>query len=94
MRRQIFQHLVTAPHSVGELVGKVSATQPAVSQHLRVLEESALVDASQVGKRRVYRVRPDTLAEFRDYVSAMWDEALRGFAELASRKSDIHDARR
>jgi DNA-binding transcriptional ArsR family regulator len=85
LRHRIFRCLVSSPHSVNELVDKVSATQPAVSQHLRVLADSALVDAARVGSRRVYRVRPDTLAEFRDYVSAMWDDALRGFADFAAR---------
>src|SRR3954469_11197063 len=47
----------------GELAGRLSVSQPAVSKHLRVLREADLV-ASRVDKQhRRYRLRPERLAE-------------------------------
>ncbi|MGH2531168.1 MAG: ArsR/SmtB family transcription factor [Thermomicrobiales bacterium] len=62
-RRRILDELRQGEHSVGELVERLSLSQPAVSKHLRVLREAELV-ASRVDKQhRRYRLRPAPLAE-------------------------------
>ncbi len=38
-------------------------SQPAVSKHLRVLKEAGLVEARADAQRRLYRIRPEPLAE-------------------------------
>ena len=44
-RRQILDLVRDRERSVGELVAELSATQPSVSKHLRVLREAGLVEA-------------------------------------------------
>jgi DNA-binding transcriptional ArsR family regulator len=62
-RRRILDELCQGERSVGELVERLSLSQPAVSKHLRVLREADLV-ASRVDKQhRRYRLRPAPLAE-------------------------------
>ena len=62
-RRRILDELRQGERSVGELVERLSLSQPAVSKHLRVLREADLV-ASRVDKQhRRYRLRPAPLAE-------------------------------
>ena len=62
-RRRILDELCQGERSVGELVERLSLSQPAVSKHLRVLREADLV-ASRVDKQhRRYRLRPARLAE-------------------------------
>jgi DNA-binding transcriptional ArsR family regulator len=62
-RRRILDELCHGERSVGELVERLSLSQPAVSKHLRVLREADLV-ASRVDKQhRRYRLRPERLAE-------------------------------
>jgi DNA-binding transcriptional ArsR family regulator len=62
-RRRILDELCQGERSVGELVERLSLSQPAVSKHLRVLREAELV-ASRVDKqRRRYRLQPAPLAE-------------------------------
>ena len=62
-RRRILDELCQGERSVGELVERLSLSQPAVSKHLRVLREAELV-ASRVDKQhRRYRLRPARLAE-------------------------------
>jgi DNA-binding transcriptional ArsR family regulator len=48
---------------VGELVERLGISQPTVSKHLRVLKEAGLVEARADAQRRLYRVRPEPLAE-------------------------------
>ena len=62
-RRAILDLLLEAPRSVGELVGRLEATQPTTSKHLRVLREAGLVHVHPEAQRRVYALRPERLAE-------------------------------
>lgn len=62
-RREILDLLREAERPVGELVEHLALTQPAVSKHLRVLREAGLVHVRRDAQRRVYRLRPEPLAE-------------------------------
>lgn len=62
-RRRILELLRTRERPVGELVGALRMSQPAVSRHLRVLREAGLVEAQVDAQRRIYRLRPESLRE-------------------------------
>lgn len=74
-RRVVFERLRNGPRSVGELAADLPVTQPAVSQHLRVLREAKLVEARPMGTRRVYRVNRERLDLLRIYAESFRDEA-------------------
>jgi DNA-binding transcriptional ArsR family regulator len=62
-RRTVLDLLASQERSAGELVAAFPAlTQPAVSRHLRILRESQLVDVRADGARRVYSLKPSSLA--------------------------------
>ena len=73
-RREIFERLRNGPMSVGELAADLPVTQPAVSQHLRVLREAKLVEARPMGTRRVYRVNRARLDLLRIYAESFRGE--------------------
>ncbi|HEX7008159.1 MAG TPA: metalloregulator ArsR/SmtB family transcription factor [Alphaproteobacteria bacterium] len=79
-RRAVFERVVKAPRSVGELTAGLPVSRPAVSQHLKVLKDAGLVRETRAGTRRVYRADPEALGERRAYVESMWRAALDGFA--------------
>jgi DNA-binding transcriptional ArsR family regulator len=62
-RRRILDLLIESEQPVGDLVASLSLSQPGVSKHLRVLREAGLVEARTDAQRRIYRVRPEPLAE-------------------------------
>lgn len=62
-RRQILDLLRDGERSVTELVADLRLSQPGVSKHLRVLREAGLVQARVDAQRRLYRLRPEPLAE-------------------------------
>ena len=65
--------------SVGALVDRLGTSQPLVSKHLRVLREAGLVDVRVDGQRRLYRVRPEPLAELDAWLEPyrrMWRTSL------------------
>ncbi len=79
-RRSIFDGLREAPQSVSELAAKYPVSRPAVSQHLKVLEQAKLVFATPRGSHRIYAVRREGLEGLRSYLDGVWDEALSAFA--------------
>ena len=62
-RRTILDVLRHGERPVGELVAHLHLSQPAVSKHLRVLREAGLVEVRTDAQRRLYRIRPEPLAE-------------------------------
>jgi DNA-binding transcriptional ArsR family regulator len=62
-RARIVEALADGERTAGELVSLFSISQPAVSQHLRVLRESGLVVARRDAQRRVYSLDPRPLRE-------------------------------
>jgi DNA-binding transcriptional ArsR family regulator len=79
-RRGLFERLRQRPHTVGELSRLARVTQPAVSQHLRVLRDARLVTHQQEGQRRHYRASREGLADLRRYVETLWDDVLAAYA--------------
>ncbi len=78
-RRRILDLLRDGERPVGELVDRLSMSQPAVSKHLRVLRDSGLVDVRVDAQRRVYRLRPEALQEVDDWIEPyrrLWDQRL------------------
>jgi DNA-binding transcriptional ArsR family regulator len=67
VRRRILELLAGGEHSSGEIVAVVQRefgiTQPAVSQHLRVLRECGFARVRRDGARRIYTVEPGPLRE-------------------------------
>jgi DNA-binding transcriptional ArsR family regulator len=79
-RRGLYERLRRRPHTVGELARLARITQPAVSQHLRVLRDARLVTHDAEGTRRNYRASREGLAELRSYVERLWDDILAAYA--------------
>jgi len=62
-RRRILDLIRDTERPVNELVARLDISQPGVSKHLRVLREAGLVEVRTDAQRRLYRVRPEPLAE-------------------------------
>ena len=62
-RRRVLDLLREQERTVSELVDALDMNQPAVSKHLRVLRDAGLVEARVDAQRRVYRLRPEPLAD-------------------------------
>ena len=86
-RRRFFEWLRDRPCSVSELVQVVPVSQPAVSQHLRVLRQAHLVQVRKQGQQRIYSIDPQGLAELRDYIESFWDTILDAFQEAAEKSA-------
>ena len=78
-RREILDLLRDGERPVGDLVEHLRISQPAVSKHLRVLREAGLVDVRADAQRRLYRLRPEPLAEVDAWLTPyrrLWNRSL------------------
>jgi DNA-binding transcriptional ArsR family regulator len=82
-RREILALVRDRELSAGEIAGNFDVTRPAVSQHLTVLKDAGLLTERRDGTRRLYRARPEGLADLRDFLDAFWSERL-GRLKLAA----------
>lgn len=85
-RREILSLLREAPMPVGEMAERLPVSRPAVSKHLRILEDAGLVEYKSIGTRNVFRLRSKGFWTARAYVESFWDEALASFQQLTERQ--------
>ena len=75
-RRAILRLVSGGELAAGEIAAAFDVTRTAVSQHLTVLRKAGLVTERRDGTRRLYRARPQGLAELREFLDDMWSGAL------------------
>ncbi|WP_026360314.1 ArsR/SmtB family transcription factor [Amycolatopsis nigrescens] len=78
-RRQILDLLRGGERPVGDLVERLTLTQPAVSKHLKVLRQAGLVEVRHDAQRRWYRLRLQPLVEIDAWLAPyrqLWNNSL------------------
>ncbi len=88
-RQAILDLLRGGERPVGALVDHLQLSQPAVSKHLRVLREAGLVEARADAQRRLYRIRPEPLAELDDWLATyrqLWTTRLEQLEDHLDRR--------
>ena len=81
-RRWILTQLADGERTVGELTQTLPITQPAVSQHLKVLRHVGLVEDRSEGTKRIYRLNEAGVSALRDQLDTFWRRTMAGFEDL------------
>jgi DNA-binding transcriptional ArsR family regulator len=91
-RRAVFEQIVEAGElTVGALTERNDVSQPAISQHVRVLKEAGLLDERREGRLIHYRSEPRGLAPLVDWFGlygVFWRER---FANLKTVMKEMDD---
>jgi DNA-binding transcriptional ArsR family regulator len=82
-RRAILRLVLDRELPVSELAERVGVSQPAASQHLKVLRDAGLVRGRVDGRRRLYRVDVEGLERLRSELDAYWGPALAALRNAA-----------
>jgi DNA-binding transcriptional ArsR family regulator len=96
-RRQILALVRDEELSAGEIAAHFDVSRPAVSQHLTVLRGAGLLHERRKGTSRLYRARPEGLADLRDFMNGFWTdrlERLKLAAELEEQRRNKRGKRR
>lgn len=82
VRRDIIQLLSTEELSVNEVADKFEISRPAISKHLKILNECGLVDFNQVGRERLCIIKPQELIPaflwIKQY-NSLWEDRINSF---------------
>jgi DNA-binding transcriptional ArsR family regulator len=76
VRRAIIARLAKGEATVQDLARPFSISQPAISRHLKVLEEAGLIETRIEGTARPRRLKPDAVEALWDWLGqyrALWD---------------------
>jgi DNA-binding transcriptional ArsR family regulator len=84
IRREILIELRRAPMPVGAIADRFSVSRPAISRHLRVLQDAGLVVSNERGAQNVYAIRLQGFGAVREFIDSFWDVALSRQEELAA----------
>lgn len=95
-RRAILAELAQGDASVTELAAPLPMSMPAVSRHLKVLEQAALISRTRSGKVRGSHLEPAPLRDAADWIERyrrFWDSSLtRLDAHLAAVQAAAREA--
>lgn len=78
-RRAMLEALRHGEVTAGDLAALLPIARPGVSRHLRVLREAGLVEVRGEAQRRLYRLRPEPLAEIDGWLGryrSLWQQRL------------------
>lgn len=77
-RRAILARLARGEATVAELQRPLGISQPAVSRHLRRLEEAGLIEQSRVAQARPRRLKPEGFDAARQWIKevrSLWSDS-------------------
>jgi DNA-binding transcriptional ArsR family regulator len=75
IRRGIVEHLAAGPATVGEATAGFGVSKPAISKHLKVLEETGVVTRTVEGRTHLLSLDTEALGEAADWMDqqrALW----------------------
>src|SRR5690242_19641945 len=75
IRRGIVERLATGPATVGEATQGFGVSKPAISKHLKVLEDTGVVRREVIGRTHRLSLEPAVLSEAADWMDrqrALW----------------------
>jgi DNA-binding transcriptional ArsR family regulator len=76
IRRAIVERLVTGPATVGQASGGLGVSKPAVTKHVKVLEDAGVVSRTVLGRTHVLRLDASPLREASEWLElhrSLWE---------------------
>ncbi len=75
-RRKILEMVRETELSAGDIARAFDVSRPAISQHLKILEQAGLLSVRKDGTRRLYRSRPQAVADVKAFIDSYWQDGL------------------
>ncbi len=94
-RRAILARLTEGEANVKELAAPFSMSQPAISRHLRVLEEAGLISRTRRATTRLSHLEAEPLRDATAWLAryrAFWEESYERLDTLLTRLQDDYTA--
>jgi DNA-binding transcriptional ArsR family regulator len=92
-RRRILDRLAAQEESVLELAKDFDSSLPAISQHLKVLQEARLINGHREGRQIFYQLNPAPLRDVSNWIGSyerFWRTRLNALGSHLRRKHGRH----
>ncbi|RYG18122.1 MAG: ArsR family transcriptional regulator [Chitinophagaceae bacterium] len=67
-RREIINIIAHQPMNLNAIADQFEISRPAISNHIKILEECGMVQITQYGRERFCEAKLDTMAEVNDWI--------------------------
>ena len=81
-RRDIIDLLAKQPMNLNAIAEHFDITRPAISNHIRILNECGIIEIEQVGRERFCRIQPDQLKQDSNWIGkyeCLWMQKIQSF---------------
>jgi len=85
-RREILRLLAGRELTAGEIASHFAVTQPAISQHLKILKDVELLNERREGTKRVLSVRAQGFEDLQRFLAELLPSRLERLKELAEKE--------
>lgn len=90
-RREILLLIAGEPLNLNSIADEFEISRPAVSQHIKILDESGLVVIQKKGRQRVCHINPDKIKEIDDWLNPfkeLWENRFNSLDSLLEELKD------
>jgi DNA-binding transcriptional ArsR family regulator len=81
-RRQIISLIARQSMNLNAIADHFDLTRPAISNHIKILNECGIISIEQIGRERFCKIKPDNLKEIANWIGPfqdLWEERLDNF---------------
>jgi DNA-binding transcriptional ArsR family regulator len=83
-RRQIINLIARQSMNLNAIADKFDVSRPAISNHIKILNECGIIIIEQSGRERYCKIQPNNLKEIADWVEPyrkLWEQKLDSFED-------------
>lgn len=97
VRRDIIELLATESLTVNEVADKFNISRPAISKHLKILDECEIISIKKQGRERLCYIQPKNLLPAYMWIEQykkLWEDKLDAFEEYLNKlqaKNNTHE---
>lgn len=95
-RRNILSLIAKEPMNLNSIAQNFEMSRPAVSQHIKILDESGLVVIHQKGRQRFCHIRPQRIKEvdkWLDQFRQLWEDRFNQLDQVLNNLKDDDDGK-
>jgi DNA-binding transcriptional ArsR family regulator len=94
-RREIISLLAKGePMKLNSIAERFDISRPAISKHIKILEECNLIDIQQEGRQRICELKPESLEPVSDWVEknrTLWNQRLDALEDCLNKLQNKED---
>ena len=87
-RRQIIELIAEKEMNLNAITDHFNISRPAISQHIKILNECGIIEIEQVGRERYCKIQPGNLKEAADWIqqySVLWEQKIDSFEKYLNK---------